>query len=180
MPVKPAHPKADDGPITHGKGLDSLAGFIIQNWAPSTRFGIWGKHVGTLSAPKVSLAHFLDDSLQAGWTIDGGGAVITIDPPQDPFVTIRVESENKNWTPESKYNPKHWLWKVVPLQSAIGHLESGMTLSLPEVVASYLRSLREGRLKDAWPASPAPEPIPGADIMGGQRPSAEPAAPGAS
>jgi len=156
MSVKPAHPKVDDGPITHGKGLDSLEAFIIQNWAPPTRFGIWSRHVAALSAPKGSLAHFLNDSLLAGWTIDGCGAVMTIDPPQDPFVTIRVESENKNWTPESKYNPKHWIWKVVPAQSAIGILEAALTLPLAGAAAEYLQNLREGKLKDAWNVSPVP------------------------
>jgi hypothetical protein len=152
MSVKPAHPKADDGPITRGKGLDSLEAFIIQNWAPSARFGIWSKHIAALSAPKGSLAHFLDESLHAAWIIDGSGAVITIDPSQDPFVTIRVESENKNWTPESKYNPKHWIWKVVPLQSAIGNLEAAIKMPLPEAEGSYLRSLRDGKLNRAWEA----------------------------
>jgi hypothetical protein len=152
MPVKPGHPKVDDGPITHGKGLDSLVGFIIQNWAPPTRFGIWSKNVGALAAPKVSLAHFLDESLHAAWMIDGSGAVITINPPQDPFVTIRVESENKNWTPESKYNPKHWIWKVVPLQSGIGNLVAALKMPLPEAEGTHLRGLRDGKLKDAWKA----------------------------
>jgi hypothetical protein len=156
MSVKPAHPKADDGPITRGKGLDSLEGFIIQNWAPPTRFGIWSKHLGALAAPKVSLAHFLDESLHAAWMVDGFGAVITIDPPQDPFVTIRVESENKCWTPETKYNPKHWLWKMVPMQSAIEAMEAALKMQLPEAEVSYLRSLREGKLKDAWNVSPVP------------------------
>ena len=82
--------------------------------------------------------------------------MITIDPPQDPFVTIRVESENKNWTPESKYNPKHWIWKVVPLQGAIGNLEAALTMPLAEVAVGYLQSLREGRLKEAWTVSPVP------------------------
>jgi hypothetical protein len=150
MSVKPARPKVDDGPISHGKGLDSLEAFIIQNWAPPTRFGIWNKHVAALAAPKVSLPHFLNDSLHAGWIIDGCGAVITIDPPQDPFVTIRVESENKNWTPESKYNPKHWIWKVVPLQSSIGSLQASLTIPMAEAEVVYLQSLREGRLRDTW------------------------------
>jgi len=152
MSVKPAHPKVDDGPITHGKGLDSLVGFIIQNWAPSTRFGLWSKQVGVLSTPKASLAHFLNDSLQAGWVLDGCGAVITIDPPQDPFVTIRVESENKGWTPDSKYNAKHWLWKVVPLPGAVGALEVALKMPLGETEASYLRDLRDGKLKITWDA----------------------------
>ena len=150
MSVKPAHPKVEDGPITRGKGLDSLESFIIQNWAPPTRFGVWSKHVGALSTPKASLAHFLDESLHAAWALDGGGAVITIDPPRDPFVTIRVESENKNWNPESKYQPKHWLWKVVPLASAIGDLEAALTLPLPEAEGGYLKGLREGPLQGAW------------------------------
>ena len=152
MPVKPAHPKMDDGPITHGKGLDSLVGFIIQNWAPPTHFGIWSKHLGALPTPKVSLAHFLNDSLQAGWIINGCGALITIDPPQDPFVTVLVESENKCWTPETKYNPKRWLWKVVPLQSGIGNLEAAMKMPLAEAESDYLRDLRDGKLKAPWKA----------------------------
>jgi len=102
------------------------------------------------------LAHFLNDSLQAVWIIDGCGEVITIDPPQDPFVTIRVESENKNWAPESKYNLKHWIWKVVPLQSAIGNLEAVLKIAQAEAEVRYLQNLREGKLKDAWNASPVP------------------------
>jgi len=96
MSVKPANSKVNDGPVvTRGKGLDALERFIIQNWAPPTRFGIWRNQVGTLSAPKLSLVHFLDDNLKAGWMIDGCGAVITIDPSQDSLVAIRVECENK-------------------------------------------------------------------------------------
>ena len=146
MSVKPAHLIVDSGPITRGKGLDSLVGFIIQNWAPPTRFGIWSNHVGALSAPKASLAHFLDESLQAAWRLDGCGAIITIDPPRESFVTIRVESENKNWTPESKYNPKHLLWKVVPAETARGILESASKLPLPEAEEGYLSGLWEGPL----------------------------------
>lgn len=152
MTVKPAHPKTPEGPITGGKGLDSLDRFIIQNWAPSARFGVWREGLGALSAPKVSLEHFFNDTLKEGWMRDGRGAVITIDPAQDPFVTIRVEYENHVWTPESKYHPKHWLWKVVPVAKVLGELEAALQMPLPEAEASYLRGLREGRLKDAWDA----------------------------
>jgi hypothetical protein len=150
MSVKPAHPKVDAGPVTHGKGLDTLERFIIQNWAPPTRFGIWRGQVAALCPPKGSLEHFLDDQLKAGWLLDGCGAVISIDPPRDPFVVIRVESENKLWTPESKYNPKHWVWKVVSVEAALGNLEAARRTALPEPEASYLMSLHEGRLKAAW------------------------------
>jgi hypothetical protein len=144
MPVKPAHTHVDTGPVTHGKGLDSLEGFIIHNWAPPTRFGIWSKQVAALAAPKVSLPHFLDESLHAAWKIDGSGAVLTIDPPSDPFVTIRVESEHKGWTPESKYNPKHWLWKVVPVEKVLRDLTEAAKLPVPEQEARYLQGLLEG------------------------------------
>ena len=152
MTVKPAHPSANAGPITHGKGLDTLDRFIIQNWAPSARFGIWHDQLGALLPPKGNLEHFLNDTLKEGWLRDGGGAVITIDPPGEPLVTIRVELETKGWTPESKYNPKHWVWKVVPVGSALGHLEAALKLPLPEAEESYLRGLREGQLRDAWDA----------------------------
>lgn len=152
MPVKQAHPKVDDSPITHGKGLDTLERFIIQNWAPPTRFGIWCNQAGVLCPPKASLEHFLNDHLKAGWMVAGSGTVITVDPPQDPFVTIRVESENKQWTPESKCNPKHWIWKMVPVGSAFGILEVVAKMPLPEAELRYLQSLREGKLKDAWDA----------------------------
>lgn len=152
MPVKSAHPKVDDGPITHGKGLDTLERFIIQNWAPPTRFGIWRNQVGVLCAPKASLESFLNDNLKAGWLIDGCGAVITIDPPQDPLVAILVACENKIWTTESKYNPKHWVWKVVGAGSALGNLQAAMKLPLPDAEARYLKSLQDGKLQDAWDA----------------------------
>lgn len=152
MSVKPAHPKKDEGPVTHGKGLDTLDRFIIQNWAPPTRFGIWREGFGALAVPKVSLEHFLNDSLKDGWMRDGCGAVITIDPPRDPFVTIRVDNENKHWSPESKYNPKHWLWKIVPLEGSMANLQAAMTRPLAESEANYLRGLREGKLKEAWDA----------------------------
>jgi len=141
MSAKPVHSHAETGPITSGKGLDSLEGFIIHNWAPPTRFGVWSHSIGTLAAPRTSLAHFLTQALHAAWKVDGSGAVITIDPPQDPFVTIRVESENKVWTPDSKYNPKHWLWKVVPLSKARPKLEEAAQVTLPETEAGYLRDL---------------------------------------
>lgn len=150
MSVKHVHPDVAGAPIVRGKGLDSLEGFIIQNWAPPVRFGVWSKHVGALSAPRMSLVRFLDEALHFAWMIDGCGAVITIDPPQDPFVAILVESENKSWTPESKYNPKHWLWKVVPVESVIGNLAEALTSSLPDAEASYLRELQKNKLKDAW------------------------------
>jgi hypothetical protein len=150
MTVKPAHPKQPEGPITHGKGLDTLDRFIIQNWAPPARFGVWRQGFGALCPPKVSLDHFINDSLKDGWMRDGRGAVITIDPPQDPFVTIRVENENHLWTPDSKYNPKHWLWKVVPVEKALGELEAARQRSLPEAEAHYLGGLREEKLKSAW------------------------------
>jgi hypothetical protein len=152
MTVKPAHSKMEAGPITHGKGLDTLDRFIIQNWAPPARFGIWREHLGALSAPKVSLEHFFNDALKGGWLRDGRGAVITIDPPGEPFVTIRVEHENKQWSPESHYNPKHWLWKVVPVASALGVLAAALQTSLADAETSYLQGLREGRLKDLWDA----------------------------
>ena len=145
--MKPVHPKEDSGPITRGKGLDTLDRFIIQNWASPTRFGIWRTQLGQLAAPKTSLEHFLNDALKEGWMRDGGGAIITIDPPHDPFVTVRVENENKNWTPELKYNPKHWVWKVVPVESARVTLEAAMQTPLPETEQSYLRSLLDGKLK---------------------------------
>jgi len=147
MPVKPSHPDLAAGPINHGRGLDSLVGFIIKKLAPPTRFGNWSKHVGALSAPKVSLGHFLNDSLQAGWVIDGCGAVIPIEPPQDSFVTIWVGSENKCWTPETKYNPKRSSWGVVPVERVIGNLEAAMKLPLVEAVGRLLSDLRDGMLK---------------------------------
>ena len=150
MPMKPAGPKLDDGPVTRGKGLDSLEGFIIHNWAAPTRFGIWGSHAGALAAPKAALEPFFNRALMGGWLRDGTGAVITIDPPRDPFVTLRVDYENRNWTPESKYNPKHWVWKVVPPASVLASLEAALDLALPEGEAAYLRTLREGRLREAW------------------------------
>ena len=144
MPPKPAHASMDAGPVTHGKGLDSLEGFIIHNWAPPTRFGIWSRQIGILAAPRTSLAHFLMDALHAAWKVDGSGAVITIDPPQDPFVAILVESESKGWTPETKYNPKHWLWKVIPLDQAMRTLEEAAEQALPEQEAIYLQGLLRG------------------------------------
>lgn len=152
MTVKPAHPPVQNGPITHGKGLDTLDRFIIQNWAPPTRFGIWRAQLGALHAHKVPLEHFFNDALKEGWTRDGCGAVITIDPPDEPLVTIRVEHENKGWTPESKYNPKHWLWKVVPVRKALGDLEAALKMALPDAEERYLRSLRAGKLREAWDA----------------------------
>ena len=152
MSVKPAHPKVENGPVTRGKGLDTLDRFIIQNWAPPTRFGIWRSHQGALSIPKMSLEQFFNNALKEGWMRDGGGAVITIDPPDDPFVTIRVEYENKSWSPEAHYNPKHWIWKVVPVASALGNLEEALGMPLPAVEESYLLGLREGKLKDLWEA----------------------------
>ena len=153
MSVKPAHSKVENGPITRGKGLDTLDRFIIQNWAAPTRFGIWRSHFGALSAPKVSLEHFFNDSLKEGWMHDGCGAIITVDPPNDPFVTILVENENKSWTPESKYNPKHWLWKVIPVPKAIGNLATALMTPLPPTEEAYLRGLSEGKLKEAWEAA---------------------------
>lgn len=150
--MKPAHSKVENGPITRGKGLDTLDRFIIQNWAPPTRFGIWRMGLGALSAPKVSLEHFFNDALKEGWMRDGCGAVITIDPPEDPFVAILVENENKSWSPASSYNPKHWLWKVVPVAKAMGNLEAASKTALPTTEGSYLLGLREGRLKEAWQA----------------------------
>ena len=144
MSGKHAHATLEAEPITHGKGLDSLEGFIIHNWAPPTRFGLWSSQLGALAAPKASLTHFLDEALQAAWKVDGSGAVITIDPPQDPFVTIRVESERKGWTPEAKYNPKHWLWKVVPLDKARPMLVEAAKVALPEPEAGYLQGLLQG------------------------------------
>lgn len=158
MSVKHAHPAKEEGPITRGKGLDTLDRFIIQNWGPPTRFGLWRDQFGALKLPKVSMEHFLNDPLKEGWLRDGGGAVITIDPPRDPFVTIRVESENKQWTPESKYNPKHWIWKIVPVENALPQLEAASRLPLPEDESAYLKSLREGKLKDAWEAFSAIHP----------------------
>jgi hypothetical protein len=153
MPVKHPHPAKEEGPLTHGKGLDTLDRFIIQNWAPPTRFGLWREGFGALRLPKVSMEHFLNDSLKEGWLRDGGGAVITIDPSRDPFVTIRVEFESKHWTPESKYNPKHWLWKIVPVESALADLEAAQRMPLPLEEATYLQGLREGKLKEAYPAA---------------------------
>jgi len=150
MPVKPAHPKQDEGPITRGKGLDTLERFIIQNWAPPTRFGVWRPYSGALAPAKGSLAPFLDATLKEGWLRDGSGAVITIDPPGEAFVTIRVESENKVWTPESHYHPKHWVWKAVAVPGCLPCLDADLGATLPDPEASYLRGLREGRLKDAW------------------------------
>ena len=144
MATKHAHPMVDHGPVTSGKGLDSLEGFIIHNWAPPTRFGVWGRQTAALSAPKVALARFLDDALHAAWQADGSGAVITIDPPGEPFVTLRVESEHKVWTPDSKYNPKHWLWKVVPLAKVRGQLEETLG-AVPALEAGYLKGLLEGQ-----------------------------------
>ena len=150
MPLKPAHPRVEEGPVTHGKGLDTLDRFIIQNWAPPARFGVWREQVGALAPAKGSLERFFNDALKTGWLRDGAGAVITIDPPSDPFVTIRVESENKHWTPEAKYNPNRWLWKVVPLAGALASLEAALKMPLPDPEGSYLKGLKEGRLKEAW------------------------------
>ena len=148
MSVKPAHAPVEEGPITRGKGLDSLVGFLIHNWAPPTRYGIWSKHSCALAAPKAPLLHFLDEALHAAWLAEGCGAVLTIDPPSDPFVTVRVDSENKHWTPEAKYNAKHWLWKVVPVASAQGTLAEALQEAPPSAEAEYLRGLQEGRLKE--------------------------------
>ena len=57
MPLKAA--PIPEGPITRGKGLDTLDRFIIQNWAPPTRFGVWREHSGALAPPKMALDHFL-------------------------------------------------------------------------------------------------------------------------
>jgi len=144
MPVKPANAKVDNGPITRGKGLDTLDRFIIQNWPRSACFGVWRKDLGALAPAKGSLEHFLNGALEQGWLRDGGGAVITIDPSGDPLVTLRVESEIKHWSPDQKYHPKHWLWKVVPIASAMAELEAALESALPEEASSYLKTLREG------------------------------------
>ena len=158
MTQKSAHPKTEDGPITRGKGLDTLDRFIIQNWAAPTRFGLWNKYTGTLAAPKASLEHFFNDALKDGWLRDGCGAVITIDPPRDPFVTIRVEHESKSWSVDAKYNPKHWVWKVVPTESALAALEAALQLALPEAESSYLLSLQQDKLNAFWGALAAVHP----------------------
>jgi hypothetical protein len=139
--MTPTHLKQDAGPITQGKGLDTLDRFIIQNWPPSARFGLWTKQTGALAPRKGSLEHFFNDALKDGWLHGGSGAVITIDPPGEPFVAIRVE--NRNWTPEATYNPKHWVWKVVPVASVRANLEETLALSLPEAEAAYLGGLRD-------------------------------------
>lgn len=151
--MSPKHASLPDaGPVTRGKGLDTLDRFIIQNWAPPTRFALWHGPTGTLVPPRVSLEHFLNEALKAGWQRDGGGAVITIDPPRDPFVVLEVTYETKHWTPDAKYHPKHWLWKVVPLEGALDALGVALGADLPEAEAGYLQALREGKLKEAWDA----------------------------
>jgi len=143
MTVKP-----EPGPITRGKGLDALDRFIIQNWAPPARFAIWSGKGGALAAPRAPLERFFNEALKDCWARDGSGGVITIDPPADPFVVILVEHENRHWTPEAHYNPKHWVWKVVPLERARPDLDAA--LALPGAEGDYLRGLKEGRLASAW------------------------------
>ena len=153
MSVKPAAPKpADHGADNRGKGLDALDRFIIQSWGPRGRFGLWTEHTGLLSDPKASVASFLDVHLEALWQRDELSAVITFEPPYDPFVTLRVSNDHKHLSPDSKYKPSHWAWKVVPPGEAAPVLAAALGAALGEPERAYLLALRDGALKAHWPA----------------------------
>jgi hypothetical protein len=152
MSVKPAHSHKETGPSDRGKGLDALDRFIIQNWPPSSRFGLWCEHQGHLSVPKTSLEHFLNAHLEDIWNQGEAGAVITIDPPNDPFVVIRVDFDHKHLSQETKYKPSHWSWKVVPVEQVVGILGAAAQLDLPAQEKAYLEGLRDGKLSAAWGA----------------------------
>ncbi len=151
MSVKPAPPKpADHGSSNSGKGLDALDRFIIQSWGPRGRFGLWTEHTGILSAPKASMEAFLNAHLEAFWNRDEMSAVITLEPPYDPFVTLQISNDHKHLGPETKYKPSHWAWKVVPPTEVVHILEAALATELPEVERAYLHDLKTGPLKEAW------------------------------
>ncbi len=151
--MKPTHAqKHETAPADRGKGLDALDRFVIQNWPPSSRFGLWCEHSGHLSVPRTSLESFLNAHLERIWNQGEGGAVITIDPPDDPFVAIRVDFDHRHLGPETKYKPSHWSWKVVPVAQVMGLLGTLSQLEMPDVEKSYLQGLQEGRLAEAWSA----------------------------
>ena len=151
MSVKPATPKpADHGADNRGKGLDALDRFIIQNWGPRGRFGLWTEHAGLLSEPKASVESFLNAHLEALWHRDEVSAVVTLEPPYDPFVTLRLVNDHKHLGPDSKYKPSHWAWKVVPPAEVAQILEAALATALPEPERAYLQELKVGALKEAW------------------------------
>ncbi|HJV22473.1 MAG TPA: hypothetical protein VJ570_07245 [Holophagaceae bacterium] len=154
MSVKPAPPKpADHGAHAGGKGLDALDRFIIQSWGPRGRFGVWTEHAGHLSEPKASVESFLNAHLESLWHRDEVSAVVTLEPPYDPFVTLKVFNDHRHLGPESKYKPSHWSWKVVPSGEAVPTLRAALAAELPEVERAYLEALREGSLREEWSAA---------------------------
>ncbi len=150
MSVKPAPPKpADHGSSNSGKGLDALDRFIIQNWGPRGRFGLWTGHTGILSAPKASLEAFLNEHLERLWSRDEVSAVITLEPPYDPVVTLQITNDHRHLGPDSKYKPSHWHWKVVAPGDVAPCLDSVLATELPAAERAYLQALREGPLRGA-------------------------------
>jgi hypothetical protein len=151
MSVKPAPPKpADHGTSNSGKGIDALDRFIIQSWGPRGRFGLWTAHTGLLSEPKAAAESFLNAHLEDLWNRDELSAVITLEPPYDPFVTLRIVNDHKHLGPESKYKPSHWSWKVVPPAEAVQILAAALATPLPDAERAYLEGLKAGALKEAW------------------------------
>ncbi|MBI3131409.1 MAG: hypothetical protein HYZ13_08630 [Acidobacteria bacterium] len=151
MSVKPAPPKpADHGSSNSGKGIDALDRFIIQSWGPRGRFGLWTEHTGLLSAPKASAEAFLNAHLEDLWNRDESSAVITLEPPYDPFVTLRLVNDHRHLGPESKYKPSHWAWKVVPPAEVVQVLEAALATALPDEARAYLQGLKAATLKEAW------------------------------
>lgn len=148
MSVKPAPPKpADHGSSSSGKGLDALDRYIIQTWGPRGRFGLWTEHTGLVSPPKSTAETFLNAHLEALWQRDELSVVITVEPPYDPFATLRLVNDHRHLGPESKYKPSHWAWKVVPPTEAAPILAAAGAQELPEAERAYLQQLFEGPLK---------------------------------
>ncbi|HJV89492.1 MAG TPA: hypothetical protein VJ623_04230 [Holophagaceae bacterium] len=155
MSVKPAAPKpADHGSDNRGKGLDALDRFIIQSWGPRGRFGLWTEHTGLLSEPKASVESFLNAHLEALWHRDEVSAVVTLEPPYDPFVTLKVFNDHRHLGPDSKYKPSHWSWKVVPPSEVVPVLRAALATELPPAERTYLETLRDGTLREDWIAAP--------------------------
>lgn len=154
MSVKPAPPKpADAGTELSGKGLDTLDRFIIQSWGPRGRCGLWTGRSGLLSEPKAPAEAFLKAHLEALWHRDELSAILTFEPPYDPFVTLRISNDHKHLSPDSKYKPSHWAWRVVPPAEAVAVLEATLAAALPEAERAYLLGLKQGLLQEAWAAS---------------------------
>ncbi len=151
MSTKPAPPRpADHGSGNSGKGLDALGRFILQSWGSKGRIGLWAAHGGLVSAPKAPFEPFLLEHLDALWHRDEVSAVITLEPPYDPFVTLLVTTDHRHLGPETKYKPSHWAWKVVPLEAAVPGLKAAQAAGLAEAEQAYLQELQAGVLQAHW------------------------------